>query len=541
MANGIAGLPFPTFGGEKSPGVMSVKLPTSPVRFPTAQRTRRAPEPTTKEKLAGLAPLLVQGLGGLFGGEDTPRTPEQYAMDELGLTEQQLLDGDLNEIQQARLDAYNVYGEVAPKDDFGLDEIANIAAASMMGRGAGDYVKTYLALKKDAKAKEATKEISRADFIKSRTSSKPQLKNFVNTEDAKLGINTVYPGYFDADDPQKIMIHTPEGFKVAGPEWAIAPSIGEGTKTATDIFGDPNYTELSTKNGELQVKEIALANTINIGTDTIDILQQGIDKPGMASGTLVAATANFANDIGANYRQIAAAFKDANKVDFIDKNTGTRAQALRDALDSGDFNPETGNWDGDIPQLDAALAAFEKDTNFNLKDKIGNVAYNNVALRANFLQLAYQAAATSGQTGRTLSDKDLAFFLQIVGFGASQDPQTQKDNLLRFMHTSIKNFDSEVQLTLRKDQMARFRMDQPQYQALVGTYYNWGESPLNYQGYEYVPFLKRNRGIGNINKFQTLRGKNFQVPDSSTAQDPTTPIDTGPIINDRIGKIEDLY
>ena len=169
-------------------------------------------------------------------------------------------------------------------------------------------------------------------------------------------------------------------------------------------------------NGELQAKEIALTNTVNIGSDTIDILQQGIDNPGMASGTLIAAGANFANDVGANYKQFTAAFKDANKVDFIDKNTGTRAQALRDALDSGDFNPETGNWDGDVAQLEAALAAFEKETNFNLKKKIGKVAYNNVALRANFLQLAYQAAATSAQTGRTLSDKDIAFFLQIVGF-----------------------------------------------------------------------------------------------------------------------------
>ena len=33
------------------------------------------------------------------------------------------------------------------------------------------------------------------------------------------------------------------------------------------------------------------------------------------------------------------------------------------------------------------------------------------------LQLAYKAAATSGQTGRTLSDKDLAHFLQVVGYG----------------------------------------------------------------------------------------------------------------------------
>ena len=81
-------------------------------------------------------------------------------------------------------------------------------------------------------------------------------------------------------------------------------------------------------------------------------------------------------------------------VDFIDENTGTRAQALREALATGTFNPETGDWDGDVNQLDAALAAFEKDTNFNLMDKIGKVAYNNVALRANFLQLAYMEAAT---------------------------------------------------------------------------------------------------------------------------------------------------
>jgi hypothetical protein len=546
MANGNQGigsfLPFPTFGGEKSGGITPVQLSPMRPNFPTPRAiNRRTPEPEFKEKIGGLAPLALQGIGQLFGGDDTPRTPEQYAMDELGLTEQQLKDEDLTKLQRAQLEAYSVYGEAAPKDDFGWDEIANIAAASMMGRGADDYATTYLALKKAAKAKEATKEISRADFIKSRTDATPLLKNFVNTDDAKMGINTVYPGYYDADDPRKIMIHTPDGFKVAGSEWAIAPSIGEGTKTAAEVYSNPNYTDLTKSNGELQVKEIALANTINLGTDTVDILQQGIDNPGMASGTIVATTANFLNDVGANYRQVSAAFKDANKVNFIDETVGTKAQALRNALDSGSFNPDTGDWDGDVNQLDAALAAFEKDTGFNLMDKIGKVAYNNVALKANFLQLAYMAAATSGQTGRTLSDKDLAFFLQIVGFGASQDPTTQKDNLLRFMHSSIRNFDSEVQLTLRKDQMSRYKMDAPEFQAIVQTYYNWGDSPLAYSKYEYIPFLKRNRGIGNIDRFQTLKGKFFEVPDSSSVNDPTVPINTAPIIKDRIKSIEDLY
>ena len=68
MANGF--LPFPTFGGQKSPGIMSVQLPTSPVRFPTAQRTRRTPEPTTVEKLAPFAPYLLQGIGQFIKGDE---------------------------------------------------------------------------------------------------------------------------------------------------------------------------------------------------------------------------------------------------------------------------------------------------------------------------------------------------------------------------------------------------------------------------------------------------------------------------------------
>ena len=40
MANGNKGigsyLPFPTFGGEKSPGIMPVQLQPSPMRFPTS-------------------------------------------------------------------------------------------------------------------------------------------------------------------------------------------------------------------------------------------------------------------------------------------------------------------------------------------------------------------------------------------------------------------------------------------------------------------------------------------------------------------------
>lgn len=69
----------------------------------------------------------------------------------------------------------------------------------------------------------------------------------------------------------------------------------------------------------------------------------------------------------------------------------------------------------------------------DLKGIMGDAAYRNVRTRATLLQLAYMAAAANGQTGRTLSDKDLAYHLQIVGFGASQDPRVLKANLLAFI------------------------------------------------------------------------------------------------------------
>ena len=57
------------------------------------------------------------------------------------------------------------------------------------------------------------------------------------------------------------------------------------------------------------------------------------------------------------------------------------------------------------------------------------------------LRLAYQAAATAGQTGRTLSDKDLANFLQIVGYGVSQNPKSVKEQLYQFAGGVLDDFD----------------------------------------------------------------------------------------------------
>ena len=55
--------PFPTFGSGKGiTGIQPIQLPQARPSFPTARRQapRRAPEPSTKEAIAGLLPLIPE-------------------------------------------------------------------------------------------------------------------------------------------------------------------------------------------------------------------------------------------------------------------------------------------------------------------------------------------------------------------------------------------------------------------------------------------------------------------------------------------------
>ena len=82
------------------------------------------------------------------------------------------------------------------------------------------------------------------------------------------------------------------------------------------------------------------------------------------------------------------------------------------------------------------------------------------------LRLAYQAAATAGQTGRTLSDKDLANFLQIVGYGGSQNPKVVEEQLYQFAGGVLDDFDGNP------------------------TVYNWVQNPD-----EFARYLRVDLGI----------------------------------------------
>lgn len=75
---------------------------------------------------------------------------------------------------------------------------------------------------------------------------------------------------------------------------------------------------------------------------------------------------------------------------------------------------------------------------------VRDLSADRALMMAAQLQLGYLAAAAAGQTGRTLSDKDLAFFLRIVGFGESSDPRTQAEAVTMFVSDQIYRAENEA-------------------------------------------------------------------------------------------------
>ena len=91
---------------------------------------------------------------------------------------------------------------------------------------------------------------------------------------------------------------------------------------------------------------------------------------------------------------------------------------------------------------------------------------------AGFFQLAYMAAAANGQTGRTLSDKDLAFHLNIVGQDVSNDPEVQIGNLMRFVDSLISGADSQVGIRLNKRDLDKYNVGTDETsQSMLNYYY----------------------------------------------------------------------
>jgi hypothetical protein len=548
---------FPTFGGpEQGGGIASIKINPAQVRFPTASRPapqRRSLEPTNKEKFAPLMPFLVGGITDLFKG-----TPETLS-DEKYLQSINADPTDPSEVEQASLDAYKLYGPQEEANTFGMDEIANIVAAGLSGRGAPAYATTYLNKRNAEATMGAAKETARSAFIKNQLDNgTAAFLNLQDSEAARTGVVDIRPGFVQSKGPQAgvAFINDPEhpdadknGFRPAGPNWVDPSKLDSGKGSGLDIFKNPQYASLSKTNAALTARDQAITSMLNVSNSTIGLLQDGIKDPTKAGTTTVSALANVANSALVNFDVIATAVGGEAGIQgyFSSDNTGgtllgtgDNAKKLYIAIKSGDED-----------QINQATADFENATGVSLRDVLGEASYANVATRANFLQLAYMAAAANGQTGRTLSDKDLAYHLQIVGFGSTQDPKVLNDNLLRFGDQLVRGLDAETQVAIPINGMSRYNMSDPEFQSIVSMYYNPMVKPdvegkdtaqwLDYGTYTYKPFYQRYGSIPQVQQWQQHKGYFYDRATATTAKrNPGDPIDPNKAYSFELKTMRDL-
>ncbi len=544
--------PFPTFGGKNGiAGITPVKLAPTQMRFPTARGpVRRAPEPDTLEKVAPLLPLLFDGIGSMFSGKQkAPMNREAY-LKSIGADVE-----DPTKLQSAQADAYTLFGPQEEKDGFGFDDIFDIVAASQLGRGASDFAKNTVALNRAKEQDRLTREGRRASFIQKQVS--PDAFQFLNLQDtnkAKTGVVDIRPGYFDKETGQTY-IKDPDnkdandfGFVVAGQNWIDPAKLATSGSTGIDIYKDPQYTELVKTNAEITAKDSAVMGTLNVANNTIEMLDEAIKDPSKAPTTVVSSLMNMGNSALTNFDQIASlngnrdpltyfSADDAGGSMFIGR--GDNARELYIALKSGDEE-----------QIERATANFENATGTNLRQVMGQAAYANVATRANFLQLAYMAAAANGQTGRTLSDKDLAHHLNIVGFGSTQDPKVLKDNLIRFVDTLVGGADDQTQVAIPRNGLQRYNMNDETFQSIVTMYYNpligkdasGADTPqwLNHSAYTYKPFYERYKGVGAVDQWQK-HDTMFYDRKTKGSANLTSPVNPSIELDKDLKEIENLY
>ena len=544
--------PFPTFGGKNGiAGITPVKLAPTPMRFPTTRGpVRRAPEPDTLEKVAPLLPLLFDGIGSMFSGkQEAPMNREAY-LKSIGADVE-----DPTKLQSAQADAYTLFGPQEEKDGFGFDDIFDIVAASQLGRGASDFAKNTVAINRAKEQDRLTKEGRRASFIQKQVS--PDAFQFLNLQDtnkARTGVVDIRPGYFDKEtgltyikDPDNKDAND-YGFVVAGENWIDPAKLASSSgSTGIDIYKDPQYTELVKTNAEITARDQAVMGTLNVANKTIEMLDEGIKDPSKAPTTVVSSLMNMGNSAIANFDQIASLNGNRDPLTYFSadetggtlRGSGSNARELYIALKSGDEE-----------QIERATANFENATGTNLRQLMGETSYANVATRANFLQLAYMAAAANGQTGRTLSDKDLAYHLQIVGFGSTQDPKILKDNLIRFVDQLVGGVDAEVQVAIPTGGLQRYNMNDETFQSIVTMYYNplvgkdasGADTPqwLNYGAYTYKPFYERYKGVGAVDQWQKHDATFYDRKTKSSANS-TSPVNPSIDLDKDLKEIENLY
>ena len=517
------------------------------MRFPTARRpaSRQSTEPDLTEKLAPLLPFLVEGIGGLFSKDPEKLTDQAYLDSIGGMVEDpvNIEDVQANRKAEAKLNAYKTYGEPTERQGFGMRDIVDLLAAGSLGRGGDDYAKSAVNLRTAKEKSRLVKETNRSNFLTSalKDVDNLQYKVFEDIDTAKVGIDDYRSGFVDPRGESYVMNDDKTGYtNIKNLDGSWIEQKYKPTTSLSSQMKNPVLVELTKKDAEINAKDTALLGTITLVNEAVGMFNKGIADPKQNALTSVTSIGNLLNSAKSNFNQIGSYI---GKGDVL--NAFATSQDIQNGIGGSDGRQGSGQLakqlyqaiqSDDDEQMIAAMNAFEQgNEGFSFRKSLGDMAYNNVRTRAVMLQLAYSAAAANGQTGRTLSDKDLAFHLQMIGFGSTQDSQTAKDNLLTFADTLLRSTDNTIQGAISQNSMdaGRYPLDDKMFTSIIGGYWipevidgekQW-QSPNNYT---FKGFTQRYSKIADVINFQkhTRRdGSTFNSEVTTNKADPKTTLD----------------
>ena len=301
-----------------------------------------------------------------------------------------------------------------------------------------------------------------------------QKNNYIdanNQEDRALG--NFYPAVMQPDGTRKPMfiIEDPNGgeartleqWRKAGRNWILdspgiegAPLLPKGKSETGVIFDDLNL-QSAQLNGVLNAGHVVLQiakNAVDSGDKQVFTKSGGfLNSFALGLNNEIDSINEFVNDtFGQTQTSLVKgmlAKKNSGNVMSVFAAANNHARAYK-TYQTG-TQPTQAQIDADN-QLISALGRLEQSTagqttrrdgsafTFGNVDQITNNVVNKGRLLAAQIRLAYSAAAAEGQTGRTLSDKDVSNFLQQVGYD-SNVPEEVGTLTAEYIATALTNND----------------------------------------------------------------------------------------------------
>lgn len=132
---------------------------------------------------------------------------------------------------------------------------------------------------------------------------------------------------------------------------------------------------------------------------------------------------------------------------------GTAGDALKLLQENPDINTFMGRAAGIVNDLQQEAGAFARGMGLEFdvstldpskhKDTFDDLGIDNARMKSLITSLAFQAAAASGQTGRSVSDRDVQRFIREIG-ASSADPRAFSQVLNDLAGRTVRNFQTNL-------------------------------------------------------------------------------------------------